>query len=232
MNDLTVIYYTANFAHEEFTNATRKQLLKSIGDTKLISVSQKPMDFGENICVGDIGRSQVNIYKQVLVGARAAKTKYVALCEDDCLYTPTHFTTMRPDDDQFAYNDNRWGLYTWTVPPIFSIKHRIVLSQCIAPRDLLIECAEERFTRFPNEKKIPLYHFAEFGKYEHHMGITVRKVVLFSSAEPTIMFSHPEAIGFSGLGARKKHGDEKVAELPYWGSAEKILNEYYNKGLK
>ena len=76
--DLTVIYYTANYLNNRFADRVREQLIRAIGQTPLISVSHKPMDFGENICVGDIGRSVYNIYKQVLIGARAAKTKYVA----------------------------------------------------------------------------------------------------------------------------------------------------------
>jgi hypothetical protein len=227
MNDLTVVYYTANFANERFVNLTRERLLESIGNLPLISVSQKPIQFGKNICVGDIGRSQVNIYKQVQIGTRAAGTKYIALCEDDCLYPPSHFTTMRPKDDEFAYNDNRWGLYTWTRPPIFSNKHRIVLSNCIAPKELILESLDERFKRYPDESKIPLHHFAEFGKYERWMNITIRKRVLFKSSEPTIMFSHPDALGYAGLGNKKRHGDEKVSELPFWGKAEDVLKKYW-----
>ena len=211
------------------SDAIRDQLLKSIGDTPLISVSQKPIDFGENICVGNIGRSQINIYKQVLIGAREARTKYIALCEDDCLYSPSHFTSFRPADDEFAYNFNRWGLYTWSNPPVFSNKKRIVLSQCIASRDLIIETSKERFDHFPDESKIPLYHFAEFGKYERHMGLTIRKAIRFESPEPTIMFSHPEAIGYGVLGRRKGLGSERCDDLPYWGTAREVLKKYFNK---
>jgi len=227
MNDITVVYYTSNFANPPFTEAVRARLLESIGDTPLISVSQKPMDFGHNICVGDIGRSQVNIYKQVNIGIKAAKTKYVALCEDDCLYPPSHFTCFRPKDDEFAYNMNRWGVYTWTKPPIFSNKNRISLSQCIANREFMIECSDERFAKFPDESKIPLHHFAEFGKYEKWMDIKIRKKVEFNSPDPTIIFSHPDAIGYSGLGVRKRHGDLKANEFPMWGTAEEVLKKYW-----
>jgi hypothetical protein len=227
MNDITVVYYTANFANDHFVNATRQRLIESIGDIPVVSVSQKPMDFGINICVGDVGRSQINIYKQVSVGIKVATTKYVALCEDDCLYPPSHFTCFRPKDDEFGYNMNRWGLYTWTKPPIFSNKNRVVLSQCIANREFMIECINERFARYPDESTIPLHHFAEFGKYEKWMEITIRKRFEFRSPEPTIMFSHPDAIGYAGLGTKKKHGDVRRSELEYWGTADEVLKKYW-----
>jgi len=53
MNDLTIVYYTANYINKWFADQTKKTLLEAISGLPLISVSQKPMDFGENICVGD-----------------------------------------------------------------------------------------------------------------------------------------------------------------------------------
>ena len=121
--DLTVIYYTANYLNNRFADRVREQLIRVIGQTPLISVSHKPMDFGENICVGDIGRSVYNIYKQVLIGARAAKTKYVATAEDDVLYSPDHYL-YKPEPGTFAYDVNKWSIFTWYNPPIMSYRER------------------------------------------------------------------------------------------------------------
>jgi hypothetical protein len=41
--------------------------------------------------MGDIGRSHLNIYRQILEGCKAATTKYVAMAEDDILYSESHF---------------------------------------------------------------------------------------------------------------------------------------------
>ncbi|KKL05880.1 hypothetical protein LCGC14_2601630, partial [marine sediment metagenome] len=75
MSDITVVYYTSNYMTGKFIEKTKEQLLSVIGDLPLISVSHKPMNFGTNICVGDVGRSHLNIYRQILVGARGARTK-------------------------------------------------------------------------------------------------------------------------------------------------------------
>lgn len=80
-NDLTIIYYTANFISEKFMENIKSQLLTAAGDLPIISVSQKPMKFGQNICVGNIGRTHINIWRQAYIGALEAKTKYIALIE-------------------------------------------------------------------------------------------------------------------------------------------------------
>src|SRR3990167_5034053 len=97
MIDTTVIYYTCNYldeANPHFLRNTRKQLLEAMVDMPMVIVSQKPTLFGWdsiNVCLGDIGRSHLNVYRQILEGCKAAKTKYVALAEDDILYSEQHF---------------------------------------------------------------------------------------------------------------------------------------------
>src|SRR3989338_4917546 len=148
MIDLTIIYYTSNYLDDHnpyFLANTKKQLLEAVGNLPVISVSQKPIDLGTNICLGDIGRSHLNIFRQILVGAKAAKTKYVAMAEDDILYSCDHFHTYLPEKDKFAYNMSKWSIYTWTKPPTFSFKARLVVNSLIAKRDMLVEAMEERF---------------------------------------------------------------------------------------
>ena len=127
MNDLTVIYYTSNFIPDKFMEYTKHHLLKAAENTPIISVSQKPMNFGKNICVGNIGRSHLNIYRQALRGAKEAKTRYIAMAEDDVLYSPGCFTRHTPTPGVFAYNRNVWCIYTWVKPAVFSFKDRINL---------------------------------------------------------------------------------------------------------
>src|SRR3989344_7916542 len=118
MNDLTVVYYTANHVSDYFMANTKKILLEAIGEIPIISVSQKPMDLGTNICVGDSLRSHVNIYRQALIGVKKAETKYIALAEDDVLYSPEHFT-RRSSAGKFAYNIGVSSFFTWSDPPMF-----------------------------------------------------------------------------------------------------------------
>ncbi len=238
-NDLTVIYYTSNWLDTHnpyFLENTRKQLLKAIGDLPMIIVSQKPTLFGENsrdVCLGDIGRSHLNIYRQILWGARVAKTKYVAMAEDDILYSYEHFHTYFPEKDVFAYDMSKWSLFTWTKPPLFSLIPRKVVNSLIAKRDMLIESLEERFKRFDKligegqkeEDIIP--HWGDPGRYENLLGVTIRGSEEFNSTVPNIVFSHEEAFGYLSRGTRKKLGTIRATEIPYWGRAEEIVKLYY-----
>ena len=236
-NDLTVVYYTANYLDTHnpyFLENTKKQLLKAIDNLPLISVSQKPMAFGQNICVGETGRSHLNLYRQILIGVKAAKTKYVAMAEDDVLYSHEHFHYHLPEKDVFSYNMAKWSLFTWTRPPLFSFRtKRKVVNSLIAKRDMLVEALEERFNKFKGapDEKIPIHYWGDPGRYENHLGVTVRETEEFYTTEPNIVFSHPEAFGYLSRGTRKRLGDIRAIEIPYWGRAEDILKLYYEKEI-
>jgi len=101
-NDLTVVYYTSNREKESFESKIRQQLLSTIGELPLISVSQKPIKFGENICVGDVGVSEINCRRQLLIGVEASKTKYVCVAEADFLYPKEYFQFI-PEKENAIY---------------------------------------------------------------------------------------------------------------------------------
>jgi len=240
MTDLTIVYYSSNWLDTHnpyFLENTKKQLLKAAADLPLVSVSQKPMNFGTNICLGDIGRSHLNIYRQILAGAKAANTKYVAMAEDDILYSYEHFHTYVPEKDRFAYNMCKWSIYTWT-KPVFSFKaNRQVVNSLIAKRDMLVAAMEERFAKFEEltkqgKKEEDIIHvWGDPGRYENLLGVTVREKEEFWSTVPNVVFSHPEAIGYQVLGNRKKLGDLKAYEIPYWGKASDILKLYSREAI-
>jgi hypothetical protein len=250
MSDLTVIYYTSNYLEKKnpyFVANTKKQLLKAIGDIPLISVSQEPMDFGKNICLGIIGRSHLNIYRQILEGCKAATTKFVALAEDDILYSPEHFDFRRyiknPREDTFYYDMCKLSIFTWIRPALFSFRFkREVVNQLIAPRQLLIDALEERFRRVEVLiKKIKIEHpeitdpeqriikyWGDLGRYEDILGVTVRKTRQESCTNPSIVFSHEYAFGYEvNQGKKKRLGDLRIHSVPYWGSAEEVLKLFY-----
>ena len=212
--NLTVIYYTSNYLEEKnpyFLENTKKQLLKAIGNIPLITVSQKPTIIGNNctnICLGDIGRSHLNIYWQILQGCKAAKTKWVAMAEDDILYSEQHFNIkywIKPEilnGDYFLYDMNKVSLFTWTRPPIFSFRSkRMVVNQLVAKREMLIDAMEERFKKLEELRKIwperkILKYWGDPGRYEVSLGVTERKTFQYYSWIPSIVFSHEYAYGY------------------------------------
>jgi glycosyltransferase involved in cell wall biosynthesis len=78
---------------------------------KIVSVTLKPIDFGENIVL-PLKREKVSIFKQILAGLEALDTDYVFLCDDDCLYDPSHFDFIPPRKDTFYYDLNWWRVRT------------------------------------------------------------------------------------------------------------------------
>ena len=109
LDDITILYYTAGVLPDYVAAKVRAHLFSIVRGLPIISVSQKPLDFGHNICVGDIGQSYYNCYKQILIGAKAAQTDFVICAEDDTLYTPEHFL-HRPASNAFCYNKNMFYL--------------------------------------------------------------------------------------------------------------------------
>lgn len=241
--DLTIIFYTSNYLQTEnlvFWNNVLDNLKKAAGDHPIISVSQKPMDLGENICLGDIGRSHRNIYHQILEGCKAAKTAYVAMAEDDILYSYEHFHTYVPKHNVFAYDMQKLSLFTWTKPPMYSFRtKRMVVNHLIAKRDMLIEAMEERFARIPELKKMGWTDetinskWGDPGRYENLLGITPRECEEFYSGCPSIVFTHPKAYGYQfNHGSRKRLGDIRMYDIPYWGKASDVLKLWGEEPLR
>jgi len=108
MRDLTIIFLTANKVPKKWAEFQKETLLKAVGDTRIITISYIPLDWGDNILQTEY--SVPNIYRQILRGAKMADTEYVAIAEDDTLYPASHFT-IRPEG--IGYNLNRWIIFTW-----------------------------------------------------------------------------------------------------------------------
>ena len=239
-HNIQIVYYTSNYLEEHnpaFLAQTRGQLVKAADGIPIICVSQKPIrSFAvhKNIVVGDIGRSHLNIYRQLLIGAREATTPFIATAEDDILYSHSHFRTHRPPPTRFAYDLNRWGMNTWVKPPMFGYRARPVVNQLIAPTSLLIDSLEERFNKFKGvpDDKIPISFWGDPGRYEKQLGVTVRECECFAAPEPSIVFSHEHAFGYLNHGVRKSIGEFPRQHLPLWGSAEQILALWMGEASK
>jgi hypothetical protein len=213
-SDLTVLYYTANVVPDKMQEEVTKGLKKSVNGNRIISISHQPMKFGDNLKADVEGRSVQNIYKQVLQGAKEADTKYVALTEDDCFYTPEHFK-HRPKESGFAYNLNRWLLHT--KDELYTYRKRPVLSQCIADRETLIKNLEERFA-LPD---VPKKYCGEMGCFEKKLGMEEYSYETFETEKPNLVICHNK--GVMGVKYHGKDAEPKT-ELEGWGTAAEVLN--------
>ncbi len=225
MPDLTIIYISANVINEYFHANTWNYFVKAAQGQPIIAVTHKSMPVAENNIVVDLPRSQASIYRQVLIGAMQADTKYIAVAEDDVLYHPEHFK-FRPKPSHWGYNMNAWNLYTWG-EPMFTYKApggRRNLNGLICERNLLIEHLTQRFDLWPDEVDINI--FGEPGKYDNQLGTTPHPSQDFYTNPPNIVFSHQTNLQFAGLGTRKALGQIRATEIPYWDTARNIRRLY------
>ena len=211
-NDLTVIYYTSNKEEENFEDKIKDKLLKTIGDIPLISISQKPINFGQNICVGDVGTSDHNIYTQMQIGVLQAKTKFVCTAEADCLYPPTGYFDFIPPDDTTAYHyTNIWILFKGS--HTFR-KKAFSLCALFANREYLLSRINRSLGGRPKwgiKKPHPIFH-----KYRGWMP--------FINDIPVINIKTK-----NGMRWYTGTEGEGMEELPHWGSAVKLEEELWPK---
>ena len=213
-NDKTIIYYTANREDPAFEQKIMDNIMANKGDLPIISVSQKPIDFGENICVGDVGVFGLNGFRQMLVAAKAAKTKYVIFTEADFLYPKDYFEFDPPDEKECYRHDNVWIAFK---DPRFGSYHKKRVSEGaqICNRELLIEMYEKFFEGLPMwcdettslKRKEPFYHYPW----------------KWFTGEPCVSFK-------TGNGLRSMTNTEKhiqhEASLPIWGDIKSLRKNY------
>lgn len=134
--------YTDNSLDERIASLCREQLIMASELKPIISVSQKPINLGQNICIGETGRSHLSMYTQILKGIEASETKYIALAEHDVLYSPEHFNWEPPQEDVFYYNLSVW-FANWSTCEYFYQRRR-VLSQLICGRDVALKAIKDK----------------------------------------------------------------------------------------
>lgn len=227
------LYYTANVIHESFANSVRDHLTNLAVQTNsiIISVSQKPIDFGLNICVGEMGRSAWLVYWQILKGAYAARKlniPWIYCCEDDSLYNLEHLASFVPSKDVFYYNMNRWILELHDKKACFRWRDRISMCGCIVSTDLMIKTLETKFERFPDpitERYDPrLRGWGEPGRYEWYLNLPRVEMTYFRTDSPIITFNHKMGLG----GFRKVKEKDIIKEiLEPWGKAQTIWDRYH-----
>jgi len=229
MNDLTLLYYTANTISDVCAGNVRKHLLEiTQNKIPIISVSQKPIDFGINICVGNIGKSYYNCYKQILTGAKEVKTKFVACCEDDTLYTMEHFAHRPSADDVFSYDLNWWYAEDKT------FWHKTEINDtgmcfCICSTHSLIKTLKPRFNLYPSAPPINAQRYwQEPGRFDRKFGIPDAKFEYFKSSQPSLVFNYYGSLG----GKRTSWRPRVFAEsLSPWGDAKTLWKKYWKEKL-
>jgi len=245
-DDVTIIYITDNVLDKRLFKACKQHLLKASENKRLITVSHKPLKFGENICVGDIGRSGYSISRQIKAGLDLVDTKFVAIAEHDCVYSSEHFSWTPPDEEYFYYNTNCWLLqYQSKKRPAwngtFSIRWRRVQSQLIASTAQMLKAVDHQLDILGDPKIREMWpgyaRLGEPGVYPKafiHKSFRRRQFVhkiqeaekyatsytakTFKTQIPNIDVRHNDNISGQRRGTRRRR------RLRHWGTMEDILN--------
>lgn len=211
----TIVYYTASRENQEFEKKIIDNLKKHAGNIPIISVSQKPLDLGTNICVGDVGWSYLNEWRQILIGAKAAKIPYIIFAESDFLY-PEDYFILYPTADMYIYDnvwivmDKKYGNFYW--------KKRSSEGAQICKRDVLIREYERHLK----------------GQPEWHDG----KIIIGKKGDSPLMnvnaehFTGDPCVSFkTGNGLKNVtnilKGDGNILKwLPVWGDIKELRKKY------
>lgn len=211
----TIIYYSSNRETPEFEARIQKTLLENCGGLPIISVTQKPIDLGTNIVVGDVGASGFNMFRQVLIACEAATTKFVISAEADCLYPPDYFT-FRPEREDICYRDK--NLYVMPDKRSFFFRKEEGATHAqIVGREFYMKRLRELFQDAPQwsveEKNFPKERWRKEDVFDN--------IEYYATENPVIQIK-------THLGMRYyTHSDRTpVQSLPYWGKGSELRPKY------
>jgi hypothetical protein len=210
MEDRTIIYYSGNTENSVFENKIIEDLKIKAGNIPIVSVTQKPLELGTNVCVGPKPFSYTSEWKQVLIALKEAKTKYCIAAESDCLYPPEYFTLM-PTEERMMYNYKNIYLI-WKRHNGFWQKTGYCEGAQMCDREYWIERLEpllpEEWEPYTREEENALVKkiFPERREW------TGNPVLTFKTG--------------GGVSSRSTFVNKKIYEIPYWGHIEKIKKEY------
>jgi len=204
--EITIIYVSSNRENWLFEKRIIKFLLKNCGGLPIVSVTQKPINLGKNICVGDVGTSGFNMFRQILIGLKEVKTPFVISAEADCLYPPDYFRFKPKKDNVFYRNTNLYILgftrNNYRYKPQGSTWAQVV------GRKHYIKILEKWFKGAPmwspEEKSFPKERWKKFDVWD--------KQELYSTKDPCVSFK-------TGNGMRNNTPakNSPIESIDYWG---------------
>lgn len=149
-----ILYYTDNQLDDEIMRKCQQALRDAADGRRIVSVSLKKMDFGDNIAIPK-QRGYLTMFEQILAGLNELETDIVFFAEHDVLYNKSHFEFRPIRSDVYYYNTNVWKVRWSDGHALYTDDTRQTSGLC-AYRKTLIAHYEERVKRTKAK-------FAEFG---------------------------------------------------------------------
>lgn len=194
-------------------------MLSKAGNLPIISVSQKPMKLGKNICLGDVGHSYLNCRKQMLMAAKLAKTEYVIHTESDVLYPPEYFK-FEPSGDNIYRYFNVWVM--WLADKDrknFYHKPDTFDGAMITKRNFMIDVLEKYLEPYPG------WYIKNDRKYKpsHAAWHKIQKNYFYGEI-PCIHIK--TKFGLSYTTGVDERPESTRKSLPYWGDVETLRKKF------
>jgi len=207
-----IIYISSNREDPAFEEKIIKDIVLKKGNLPVYSVTQYPMAFGKNKCIGDVGTSGFNFCRQLQMVTEMAQADYVISCEADCLYSPDYFTFVPPKLDRVYRNTNNY------VIPYNNDNYYVKDSQTafqIAGRGFLLDRLNVLLKNQPQWN-------TEMKNFPKEIGLP------FLTGWDTFKTRYACFTIKTGKAMRKqtRHGKVAISTLPYWGSAKDIRKKY------
>jgi len=224
-----IVYYTDNRCEERILRVVRNQIKACANGHKIVSVSQYPIDFGENH-VMPLERSNLSMFKQMLKGLEEIDTDIVFFCEHDVIYHPSHFEFTPTEKDKYYYNQNIWKVDSRTGQALF---YKAQQTSCMSGfRSTLLKhyrkrvevCERDGFTR-----RIGY----EPGTHNRKERIDKYGCERYFSKFPNLDLRHSNnltANRFKKSHFRREPKEWQVADgVPFWGNTKGQFDEFIRK---
>jgi len=202
----TAIYYSANNENPVFEQKIMDNIKLQAGDCPIISVTHKPVDLGKNICIGQKPICYSNSFKQLLMGLREATTEFCVACEADVLYPPEYFSFTPPRNDCVYRYTNVWVH--------FAGRDRFYKKKFSEGAQI---CGREHWIKSIEA----ILDHPDSWDYEPLKFIFPDNAINHWSGNPVITFKTRDAVNF-----KTGYEKETVTELPFWGTAEYVRDNF------
>jgi len=212
-----IIYISSCREDPKFEEKIFNDMLSKKGDLQVFMAVHKVQkfyehDYARGIITGDVGVSGFNFCRQLQLAIKMADVDYVISCEADCLYSSDYFKFVPPRLDRVYRNTNNY-----VIPykqDVFYEKDSQTAFQ-VAGRDFL-------YNRLNYLLKGQTKWNTEMKNFPKEIGKP------FLEGWDTFKTKYACFQIKTGRGMRKqtRHGKTPIGELPYWGTAKQIREEY------
>jgi hypothetical protein len=176
--------------------AVYRQLEKAANGIPIICVTWYPFDCAMNLVTGPGKRGNLNVHKQIVIGANALDVDILFMAEHDVLYHKEHFKFTPPEKGYRYFNENKWR---------FRLKDGVTAFRHLPPG------AATCLSQACGYKEDILTHYG-------HTGRVPKKK--FFSRSPNIDIRH----GKNYTKTHAFRSPSILADgVPFWGKSEKIM---------